>query len=54
MGCYGEDTSDISWKQKSERGNGFSDEWRQRSEDKSVTTIEHRAANSYLAALWLL
>jgi len=42
MRCYGEDPRDISWKQKSETGNGFSDELRQRGEDKSVTTIEPR------------
>jgi len=42
MRCYGEDPRDISWKQKYERRNDFSDEWRQRGEDKSVTTIEPR------------
>jgi hypothetical protein len=40
MRCYGEDSSDISWRQLSETGNGFSDEWRQRSEDKKVATTE--------------
>jgi hypothetical protein len=58
MRCYGEDPSDIPWKQKSETGNGFADEWRQRSGDKSVTTIDSRsiltkpAASNYLATLY--
>jgi hypothetical protein len=39
MTRYGEDPSDMSWKTQSETGNRFRGEWRQGSEDKSVTII---------------